>query len=340
MLTQKYRPTSFSEVKGSEFSVKVLRGVAKNPDRAPRSLIFYGPPGSGKTTCARILPKALNCEKNVTDCCNRCESCRTISESSGNYMEYNCAHAGGVAGVRDLQDSLHYSFATGYRVVCFDEIHLISEEAQGALLNAIETAPPDLFFVFCTTNPEDVLTTLKSRSIELEFSQLPDESLKNLLRGISEREGFTFSSDIFDRIARNASGDIRSATNQLEEAMLIGEEEFLSSFTTLDSIIIELINSVSDEETLDEEYSETVDKLMCNPVHFIRRDFSRVIVELSNEVFVKKNVKEMEKERVIWAWFKLQQFLESKNDWYIFLNGLRRHTRSRGRSEVEKRFQR
>lgn len=341
MLTQRYRPQSFSEVSGSPFALKVLRGVAKNPKLAPRSLLLSGPQGSGKTTSARILPKALHCLKGNGDACGKCAKCTDIQDGSGHFVEYNCAHVGGVSGIRTLQERFLYSFSEGYRVIIFDEVHLISPEAQGALLESLESAPPELFFLFCTTEPTQILSTIKSRSLEIEFSPLPDDTLIATLKKISDREGFSFSQEVYTRIARRTFGDARMALHKLEEAMIVGEESWLKQVVLLDDQIAHALRSAVDGNVPADSYAEEVSVILRNPVQYIRKDFERQIVELSDKLFVEKDLSLSRLEPIVTDWLRMQRMLEGRNDWNIFFNYLRKHAgTSAGKLSIEDRFKR
>lgn len=325
MLTQTYRPRTFSGVLGSPFAIRLLKGIAKNPERSPRSIMLSGPQGSGKTTCARILPKAINCQKHNGDACNQCPTCLEIDRmNNGYYMEYNCAHTGSVDSIRELQDSFSYSFVKGYRVIAFDELHLSSSSAQSALLQILEEAPSDLFFVLCTTDPHQILDTIKSRSLELLFEPISPNEIMNMLRRVIEKEELKLSNEVLYRISKRCRGDVRSSLHMLEEAVLIGEEDFLKHVVLLDDVIEKLVTYAIDVNVSNDDYKKLVAQILLNPVEYIRSDFERVISSISTAIYVDKVPGTSRMESIVVEWLKNQRYLGGRNDWKIFFNSLRR----------------
>lgn len=341
MLTQTYRPRSFSEVLGSSFSMRLLKGIAKNPEKAPRSIILSGIQGCGKTTCARILPKAINCTKHTGDACNKCATCSEIDQTNnGYYVEYNCAHTGSVDSIRELQDSFSYSYIEGYRVIVFDEIHLSSINAQSALLQTVEEAPKDLFFVFCTTDSHQILDTLKSRSLEIFFESVPPKEIIQRLSEVMEKEKIQLSGEVLDCISKRCRGDVRSAFHMLEEAIIVGEEEFLNHVILLDKYFDMLFKMLVDPNSSELDYKKLIAQILKNPVEYIRSDFERCIANLSTKIYVDRIPGISVMESFVVEWLKNQRYLGGRNDWKIFFNSLRRFTPNRrsGISNDRQRF--
>jgi len=322
LLTQKHRPARFKDVVGSALSLKVLKGVCKNPRRSPRSIILFGGPGSGKTTCARILPRAINCISQSGDSCGKCEYCLDVSTR---YYEFNCANVGNVGAMRELKDSLHHSFSEEgkYRVAVFDEIQSASTESQSILLEMVEECPSDLFFVFCTTNIDQVLDTLKSRSIEIEFGGIHSEETISVLKRVSLKEDIFFSDTLYERIAKRSRGDIRLSLNLLQKAVLVGEEDFMKAHAYLYDDILGMFNLIFSNDFSTDRYREIVDRVLNNPVEYIRNDFEQVVIKLSDGM-----IEDSQSSKIlvfVSDFLKIQQHLHSREDWNIYFNLLRRH---------------
>jgi DNA polymerase III delta prime subunit len=244
--------------------------------------------------------------------------------NNGYYVEYNCAHTGSAEAIRELQDSFSYSYVDGYRVVAFDEIHLSSSSAQGALLHAVEEAPKELFFVFCTTESDKVIDTLKSRSLEIFFEIVYAKEILQLLSDIVDKEKVKLSNEVLTRISKRCRGDVRSSFHMLEEAIILGEEEFLNNFVLLDEDIQKLFISAIDPNVSVEDYKRLIGHILLSPVEYIRSDFERCISNLSTAVYVDKKQGTGRMESFIVEWLKNQRYIGGRNDWRIFFNSLRR----------------
>jgi len=323
MLTKKYQPEAFKNVVGSQFSVKVLKSICKNPNNSPRSIILFGEPGSGKTSCAKIFSRALNCVSNSGDCCNKCGFCK---DSTIGIYEYNCAHVGNVSFMREIQDSLCHSFngIGKFRTAIFDEIHMASSESQSVLLSMVENSPSDLFFIFCTTDIDQILGTLKSRSIELEFGEIDKKDVVTLLKEVSKKENVTFSDTLYNRITNRSKKDIRTSLNLLQKAILIGEKEFIDNHMCLYDNVLDLFNYIYSNEFDKEIFEDKVDKILANPVEYIRNDFEQVVVKLSDDMVVDFSQSNKILSFVL-EYLKIQHYLHSREDWNVFLNTLKRY---------------
>lgn len=331
MLTQKYRPSNFSEVVGSKFAVKILKSICKNPDNSPRSLILSGQPGTGKTSCSRIFPLVLNCKKFRNNSCNlNCSHC-PCQDKSLVYEEYNCSYFGNAKNMREINNSIMCSFTSGevYRVLIFDEMHLASSEGQSALLSVIEESPKDIFFIFCTTEPEGILPTIVSRSIEIEFAGAEPDEIVTFLRSISSKECVSLSDSLYNRIALRSHGDLRYALNRLQEALIVGETDFLSKYISLDTEIEELFALCISTNFNVEEYNAKIGKILKNPVQYIRDDFEKFVVRKSEEIFVEKKQCSGRVELLISDWLKIQRNLVTRGDWNVFFNTMQRYSEKR-----------
>ena len=163
MITQQYRPKTFSAVAGHKGVIETLKCIVKNPENAPRTIILQGEYGTGKTTCARILARALNCpNQKGGEPCGDCPVCNSDLDLSPYYSEYDSAIIGNVDTIRGLRDTFYYNSDDGYKVIVLDECHLISKQAQAALLKVFEETKGNIFFVLCTTDAQMLLPTIRS----------------------------------------------------------------------------------------------------------------------------------------------------------------------------------
>ncbi len=197
---------------------------------SPRTLLFKGEFGTGKTTIARILAKSLNCEsRRGVEPCGSCENCVYPLESDPFYNEYDAAVVGNVESVKELRDTFYSNFNTGYRVILFDESHVISHAAQNALLKIIEESPDRAFFIFATTDSQRLLPTILSRSLDFHFETVPLEEVVTNINNVCLSKGWQFSPKALSVVAQKSNGHMRNAHMLLDKLNLLGEEDFLSS---------------------------------------------------------------------------------------------------------------
>ncbi len=227
VLARKWRPQTFEEVIGQEHITQTLKN-AISANRLSHSYLFSGPRGIGKTTTARILAKALNCEKGpLTQPCNKCDFCREISQSSSfNVLEIDGASNRGIDEVRELREKAKYLPAgTKYKVYIIDEVHMLTTEAFNALLKILEEPPSHLIFIFATTQPYKVPLTILSRCQRFDFRLLSLENILKRLKEICEVEQFKVDKESLFLIARRAEGSMRDAQTLLDQAVTYGGKE-------------------------------------------------------------------------------------------------------------------
>ena len=218
-LYRKWRPKTFDEVIGQEHITETLKNQVRT-GHLSHAYIFIGTRGTGKTTCARILAKAVNCENPVEgNPCNCCRYCRGIDDGSIlDIVELDAASNTGVDNVRELKEEAVFSPAAAKkRVYIIDEVHMLSMQAFNALLKIIEEPPEHLMFVLATTELQKVPATILSRCQRHSFKRIPTERLSVYLKEIASREGLELEDDAAIQIGRLAEGGVRDALSILDQ---------------------------------------------------------------------------------------------------------------------------
>jgi DNA polymerase-3 subunit gamma/tau len=218
VLARRWRPKTFEDVVGQEHVTTTLCN-AIDSGKLPHALLFAGPRGVGKTSIARILARALNCEKGPTKTpCGECAPCREIANSTSlDVQEIDAASNRGIDDVREIRDSIRYSAAPGkHRIFIIDEVHMLTREAFAALLKTLEEPPPNSLFIFATTDPQKIPATVLSRVQRFDLKRLPAGDVLDLLRKICKSEGIEAPEGVLRALVREGDGSARDSQTLLD----------------------------------------------------------------------------------------------------------------------------
>ena len=294
---RKYRPSTFTSVVGQEHITKTLENAVKS-GKTSHAYLFTGSRGTGKTSCAKILSKAVNCLNPIDgNPCNECEICRGIDNGSIlDIIEIDAASNNGVDNIRDLREEANFTPANAkYRVYIIDEVHMLSIGAFNALLKTLEEPPAHVIFILATTEVHKLPSTILSRCQRFDFKRIEPDSLAERLKEVAAKENLTLADDGGMLIARIADGAMRDALSLLDRCSSV--EGVIDSTAVAKSAglagreyIFELCDSIIEKNPA--KALEIVDKLYNDSC-----DMERLITELTSHfrnLMVSKAVKNFE----------------------------------------------
>ena len=292
---RKYRPQTFEEMIGQKPIVRTLQNAIKN-DRVAQAYIFSGMRGVGKTTAARILAKALNCQQGPTPTpCNKCEFCKEINEDhSIDVLEIDGASNRGIDEVRSLREGVKYRpIRSRYKVIIIDEVHMLTREAFNALLKTLEEPPPHTVFIFATTEFHKVPATIISRCQHFEFKKISQKEIIKHLIDITQKEKIEVSSYGLNLIAEAADGSLRDAQSLLDKAVafsgeIIRDEDLKEVLGTISREILFSFSKAVLEEKPEEIFS-LVEKVV--EYGYDLRFFYKELIQHFRNMLLVKSVK-------------------------------------------------
>ncbi|MCK8817102.1 DNA polymerase III subunit gamma/tau [Natroniella sulfidigena] len=220
-LYRKWRPDNFADIAGQQTVVKTLKNAIQL-DRIAHAYLFCGPRGTGKTSTAKILTKALNCHDGPTVTpCNQCEPCLNIKGNNPvDMIEIDAASNRGIDKIREIREKIRSAPLKGnYKVYIIDEVHMLTTEAFNALLKTLEEPPDYVIFILATTEPHKLLPTILSRCQRFDFTRLSIADIKDRLDYICKQEGIKADNEAISLIARNADGGMRDAISILDQSI-------------------------------------------------------------------------------------------------------------------------
>ncbi|MFI4847775.1 MAG: DNA polymerase III subunit gamma/tau [Gimesia chilikensis] len=256
VLARRFRPQNFSEVVGQEMVARALQNAIRG-DRVAHAYLFTGARGVGKTSMARILAKALNCPNTQDGIpCGECEICQNISTGSDvDVLEIDGASNRGIDDIRSLRANVNVrSMRSKYKIYIIDEVHMLTKEAFNALLKTLEEPPPNVKFIFCTTEPNKLPDTILSRCQRFDFGYIEETSICERLRQIAEAEGVTVADDAIQLVARRAGGSMRDSQSIFDQLLSFGEDKLTAEGvhrilgTASDERLIELLDALMQQK--------------------------------------------------------------------------------------------
>jgi len=227
VFARKWRPKNFDEVIGQDHITKTLKSAIQS-NKLAHAYLFSGPQGVGKTSCARILAKALNCQQGPTPHpCGVCPACLEIAEGrSLDVIEIDGASNRGIDEIRSLRENVKFAPLNGkFKVYIIDEVHMLTAEAFNALLKTLEEPPSFVTFIFATTQPQKVLPTILSRCQRFDFVRIPNLKVIEKLKEIAADEKLSIGEDVFLAVAKAANGCMRDAESILDQLIAFSQKE-------------------------------------------------------------------------------------------------------------------
>lgn len=289
-LYRTYRPSGFDEMAGQQHIIKTLENAIKQ-NKIGHAYLFCGPRGTGKTTVARILAKAVNCEHENAPC-DECESCISIQNGTHpDIIEIDAASNNGVDDVRELIEKVKFAPTMGkFKIYIIDEVHMMSTSGFNALLKTLEEPPEYVIFILATTDPQKVLPTIISRCQRFDFGKISNSDIEARIRNVLEAEGIESDEESIHLIASLADGGMRDALSILDQCIAFSPDALnisvineIYGITTVEEKV-KLLSYVHEKNTI--ELLKLYRKYLNNGIDIKR--FSNDLIELLKETIIYK----------------------------------------------------
>lgn len=296
-LYRTYRPQTFDEVVGQKHILQTMRNAVKD-NKIAHAYLFTGPRGTGKTTMAKLLAKAVNCLATLDQRpCNECANCKAIAQGSyPDVIEIDAASNNGVDEVRDLIDKVKYAPINGkYKVYIVDEVHMMSDSAFNALLKTLEEPPAHIIFVLATTEVHKVLPTIVSRCQRFDFGRVSPHDIKRRIMMILEQEKIAYEPGVVDLIADLSDGGVRDAIGILDQAIAYAgsslNEQHVRDIYGVASVeeVVDFIQLMVDHQIKDVLIK--IDQLDARGIDVVR--FTNQMIDIFKEALIYSNTHEM-----------------------------------------------
>ncbi len=315
VLARKLRPPRFQDLIGQEHIWKTLI-TAIRTDRVAHAFLFTGPRGTGKTSCARILTKALNCTSPVDfEPCNQCENCLEINQGiATDVMEIDAASNRGIEHIRELRESVKFSPAKClYKTYIIDEVHMLTAESFNALLKTLEEPPAHVKFILATTDQHKIPTTVISRCQRYDFTNIPTRTMVDYLRKVADAESLRLSDSALHLIASHSAGGMRDALTTMDMLIGFGSEQIR------DDNLVEILG-LNDVKEIDNLLERIVKKDLAQSLSLFNnlinkgRSLAQLVTDLLKSIKDLTLVKSLPAEKIRW-----HKFLPDQLDKYTDL---------------------
>jgi replication-associated recombination protein RarA len=290
MLMQDLRPLKLKDIIGQESVVKYFQAVLKEPVKAHKNYVIVAPWGTGKTTLTRSFARELFQVENL---------------ENTNYLEIDSFQIKDKSYFENLKNCIYQQF-NGYKIICLDEVHLISKDLQGGLLKIIEENRNNIFFFFLTTERQGILDTIVSRSLEFSLSKLSDKEMQELFDTLIKPE-YNFSVDVFQTACVYAQGSPRNFLNQIEIVIMLGEEEYTKNFKSYLELF-DIFFTSGDKKI--------VDLLIMKPLSIIESLLDYFMLDIIRN---KKYFIDVEIIKLFTFYLKMKRYIQSGDQFYSFL---------------------